>query len=87
MADAYSGYSVVPDVTRTACWAHVRRYMVEAIPAGREYDYSVPAVQGTADINKLFMLERDVHSLQMSPEKIKEKRFQKEKPVLESLWS
>ena len=87
MTDGYSGYNVVPDVTRTACWAHVRRYMVEAIPAGHEYDYSVPAVQGTAYINKLFTIERDIHSLQMSPEKIKEKRLQKEKPVLEGLWS
>ncbi len=87
MTDGYSGYNVVPDVTRTACWAHVRRYMIEAIPAGKEYDYSVPAVQGTAYINKLFTIERDIHSLKMSPEEIKEKRLQKEKPVLEGLWS
>lgn len=87
MTDGYSGYNVVPDVTRTACWAHVRRYMIEAIPAGREYDYSVPAVQGTAYINKLFTIERDIHSCGLSPEKLKEMRLQKEKPVLEGLWS
>lgn len=31
MTDGYTGYNVVPDVTRTACWAHARRYLVEAI--------------------------------------------------------
>lgn len=87
MTDGYQGYNVVPDVTRNACWAHVRRYLVEAIPKGKEYDYSVPAVQGTAYVNKLFTIERSIHSLQLSPKEIKEKRLQKEKPVLEGLWS
>lgn len=87
MTDGYTGYNVVPDVTRTACWAHVRRYLVEAIPRGKEYDYSVPAVQGTAYVNKLFMIERDIRSGHLTADEIKEKRLQKEKPVLEGLWS
>ena len=75
------------DVTRTACWAHIRRYLVEAIPRGKEYDYSVPAVQGTAYVNKLFMIERDIRSGHLTADEIKERRLQKEKPVLEGLWS
>ncbi len=56
-------------------------------PFQREYDYSVPAVQGTAYVNKLFAIERDIRSRHLTPEAIKERRLQKEKPVLEGLWS
>ena len=87
MSDGYSGYNKVANVTKTSCWAHVRRYMVEAIPKGHEYDYSVPAVQGVAYINKLFTIERDIHTRNATPDEIKEKRLQREKPVLEGLWS
>lgn len=87
MTDGYTGYNVVPDVTRTACWAHVRRYLVEAIPRGKEYDYSVPAVQGTAYVNKLVTIERDIRSGHLTADEIKERRLQKEKPVLEGFWS
>ena len=87
MTDGYTGYNVVPDVTRTACWAHARRYLVEAIPKGKEYDYTVPAVQGTAYVNKLFTIERDIRSRKLTPDKIKERRLQEEKPVLKGLWS
>ena len=60
---------------------------MEAIPRGKEYDYSVPAVQGTAYVNKLFMIERDIRSGHLTADEIKERRLQKEKPVLEGFWS
>ncbi len=28
-----------------SCWAHTRRYFVDAVPKGKQYDYSNPAVQ------------------------------------------
>ena len=40
MCDGYSGYNKVPDAKRTACWAHIRRYLADAIPKGKALDYS-----------------------------------------------
>ena len=36
----YSGYNKVPDAKRTACWAHIRRYLADAIPKGKALDYT-----------------------------------------------
>ena len=44
MTDGYSGYNKLKDCTRTSCWSHVRRYIIDAIPKGKEYDYTQPAV-------------------------------------------
>ena len=57
MCDGYSGYNKVPDAKRTACWAHIRRYLTDAIPKGKELDYAQPSVQGIMYINQLFHLE------------------------------
>ena len=32
ITDAYSGYDTVPDIKRSLCWSHVRRYFIESIP-------------------------------------------------------
>ncbi|WP_279220383.1 IS66 family transposase [Blautia sp. AF19-13LB] len=29
---------------RCSCWAHIRRYFIDAVPKGKQYDYSQPAV-------------------------------------------
>ena len=29
ITDAYSGYDTVPDIKRSLCWSHVRRYFIE----------------------------------------------------------
>lgn len=42
--DGYQGYNMVPDI-KCCCWAHVRRYLIDAIPKGRQYDYTDLAVQ------------------------------------------
>ena len=57
MCDGYSGYNKVPDAKRTACWAHIRRYLTDAIPKGKALDYTQPSVQGMLYINQLFHLE------------------------------
>ncbi len=46
MCDGYSGHNKVPDAKRTACWAHIRRYLTDAIPKGKALDYTQPSVQG-----------------------------------------
>ena len=56
--DGYQGYNNLPDIKRCSCWAHVRRYFTDAIPKGKEYDYSLPAVQGVQFCSKLFDYER-----------------------------
>ena len=53
MCDGYSGYNKVPDAKRTACWAHIRRYLADAIPKGKALDYAQPSVQGMLYINQL----------------------------------
>ena len=47
---------------RTACWAHIRRYLADAIPKGKALDYTQPSVQGMLYINQLFHLEDVIRS-------------------------
>ena len=46
MCDGFSGYNKLKDVRRCTCYAHIRRYFYEAIPAGHDRDITNPAVQG-----------------------------------------
>lgn len=89
MTDGYSGYNKLKKAKRTSCWFHVRRYVVEAIPKGKENDLSEPAVQAVAYIQKLAALEKEIHSRYTSKdhEKIKDERLRREKRILESFWS
>ena len=84
MCDGYSGYNKVKSAKRCACWAHIRRYLIEAIPKGKENDLTHPAVQGLTYVNRLFQLERIIHEKYSDPDAIKRARLQKEKPVLEA---
>ena len=87
MTDGYSGYNKLKDCTRTSCWSHVRRYIIDAIPKGKEYDYTQPAVQGLAYINKLFELERRIHSQNnITFDAIKKYRLEKETPILDAFF-
>lgn len=87
MCDGYSGYNKVPNIIRTSCWAHARRYLIDAIPKGKKDDLTQPSVQGVMYINKLFTLEDVIHSKHKDTDGIKEERLQKEKPILEAFWS
>ena len=87
MTDGYSGYNKLRDCTRTSCWAHVRRYLIDAIPKGKEYDHTQPAVQGLVYIDKLFDLEKKIHGkVGVTFDAIKKFRNEKEVPVLEGFW-
>ena len=83
MADGYQGYNKVKETKRCCCWAHIRRYLLEAIPNGREKDYSNPAVQGVLYCNKLFEYERSYKEKRFSFKQIKNRRLKDQKPVIE----
>ncbi|WP_430734241.1 IS66 family transposase [Fodinisporobacter ferrooxydans] len=82
--DGYSGYDKVPEVTRCGCWSHLRRKYQEAMPKGGTVEGSAAAV-GFEYCNRLFAIERDL--AQLSPEKRKQQRQERSKPVLEAYWS
>ena len=88
MTDGYSGYNKLKNCTRTSCWAHVRRYLIDAVPKGKEYDYTQPAVQGLAYVNKLFDMERFIHAkVNVSFDEIKKYRVEKETVVLDAFFT
>ena len=88
MTDGYSGYNKMKDCTRTSCWAHVRRYLIDAIPKGKEYDHAQPAVQGLAYVNKLFDMERFIHArANVTFDDIMKYRVEKETPVLDGFFA
>ena len=87
MCDGYSGYNKIKTAKRCSCWAHARRYLVEAVPQGKENDITEPAVQGITYIDKLFRLEKQIRQRHQDPDAVKDARLKKELPVLDSFWS
>lgn len=84
MCDGFSGYNKLKDVRRCTCYAHIRRYFYEAIPAGHDRDITNPAVQGVMYCNKLFSYENKYAERHYKPETIKKRRLKEEKPVIEA---
>lgn len=84
MCDGYSGYNKVKAAIRTTCWAHIRRYLTDAIPKGKQLDYTQPAVQGVMYVNHLFHLEDQIKKSCKSFDAIKEARLEKEKTIIEA---
>lgn len=88
MCDGYSGYNKVPTAKRTACWAHIRRYLIDAIPKGKQLDYTQPSVQGVMYVNRLFELEDKIQQKHGGDyEAIRKARLEKEKPVVDGFLS
>ena len=88
MCDGYSGYNKVPDAKRTACWAHIRRYLIDAIPKGKQLDYTQPSVQGVMYVNRLFEMEDEIRKKHAGNyEAIRKARLEKEKPVIDGFLS
>ena len=85
MVDGYQGYNVVKDMKRCCCWAHIRRYLMEAIPQGKEKDFSNLAVQGVLYCNKLFEYERSYKEKGLSHKQIKNRRLNDQKLLIEDL--
>lgn len=87
MADGYHGYNLLKDGKRCCCYAHIRRYLLEAIPKGYEKDYTDSAVQGVLYCDKLFEYERRYREKGFSPEQREKQRLKEEKPVIEAFLS
>ena len=87
MVDGYQGYNKVTNAKRCCCYAHIRRYLIEAIPKGHEKDYTDPAVQGVLYCNKLFAYERSYKEKGLSYKQIYKQRLKDEKPVVEAFLS
>ena len=83
MADGYQGYNKVKETKRCCCFAHIRRYLLEAIPKGHEKDYSNPAVQGVLYCNKMFEYERSYKEKGLSFRQIQNRRLKDQEPVVE----
>lgn len=83
MADGYQGYNKVNETNRCCCYAHIRRYLLEAIPKGQEKDYAHPAVQGVLYCDKLFAYERSYKEKGLSYKQIEKRRLKDQKPVIE----
>ena len=84
--DCYQGYNNLPGIKRCCCFAHLRRYFIEAIPKGKELDYSNPAAQGVQYMNRLFDHERYSAAKKHTPEQRHTYRLEKEKPTLDAFW-
>ena len=86
--DGYQGYNKVPGIKHCSCWAHIRRYFVDAIPKGKQLDFRQPAVQGVRYCDQLFQLEELIDKRSAGDhEKRRLLRLEKEKPVLKAFWS
>ena len=86
--DGYQGYNKVTGIKRCSCWSHIRRYFIDAIPKGKQFDYTQPAVQGVQYCDRLFRIEDSINKKYPGDhEKRKELRLEKEKPILEAFWS
>ena len=66
---------------------HTRRYFIDAVPKGKQYDYSNPAVQGVQFCSKLFEYEHRSQNKKHTFEQRKAYRLEKEKPILDVFWS
>lgn len=84
MVDGYSGYNKLKDAKRCCCWAHIRRYLLEALPKGHEKNYADPAVQGVLYYDKLFEYERNYAAKGLSLEQRRKRRLKDEKPVIDA---
>lgn len=84
--DCYQGYNNLPGIKRCCCFAHLRRYFVEAVPRGKELDYSNPAAQGVQYMNRLFDHERYSTAKKHTPAQRYAYRLEKEKPTLDAFW-
>lgn len=76
------------DLSQFSDKSHICRYFIDAVPKGKQYDYSQPAVQGVQYCNRLFAIEDSINKKYPGDyEKRKQLRLEKEKPVLEAFWS
>jgi len=81
--DGYDGYNSMPNIILVGCWAHARRYFVEALKAMPKIQKDTPTAseEGIEFCNKLFAIERELHDV--TPMERYEGRLKKSRPVLD----
>lgn len=85
ITDAYDGYEKVEDITRCYCWAHLRRYFMDAIPSNIENLEDTAPVKAIKYCNKVFEIEREIEKL--NAEEKKKVRQEKSKPIVDEFFS
>ncbi len=88
--DGYAGYNNIPDVTHAECWAHVRRYFLDSMPAEERKKNPTVApsslgFKGVNYCNELFEIERQIAELK--PEEKKKVRQEKSKQILDAFFA
>lgn len=86
MTDAYEAYNKIEGITRSLCWAHVRRKFVDSIPLDsqkREIPGSAGA-EARKRIGELFEVEARIQNLPY--EEKKQRRQAESRPILEDFW-
>lgn len=83
--DAYSGYGKIKGINHCLCWAHVRRYFVDASPKDLDSSEGTLPATGIAYCNQLFDWEKKFKNL--SPDERKTERLKHEKPLLEAFFT
>jgi transposase len=63
--DGYSGYNLVSEIKLVGCWAHARRYFVEALKAvpPKKSDIPTSTEEGLVFCNKLFEIEKELQNV------------------------
>ncbi len=81
--DGFSAYKKLPDVTLVGCFAHARRYFVEAIKAAPKDANPAKSLaqEGKKKIDALFSLEKGYKKMGLSPEERQQMRMEEVKPL------
>jgi transposase len=82
-SDAYSGYKQIcrDEIVSVGCWAHARRKFVDIMKIASK---SGKAAEAVAYIQKLYEVERYAKEKSLPPDRVKELRLEKSKPILDS---
>lgn len=85
--DGYTGYQKAPCHAHALCWAHARRYFIEAIPPDLPKEDLLGSIckKAIEQINELFAIDKGLAGL--TKEEREEQRLQLEKEKLEAYFA
>ena len=84
--DGYTGYEQASCSAHALCWAHARRYFVDAVPQGLKQEEKKASISGQAikRIDELFAVDKTLAD--KTPEERQQKRLRLEKDKLEAFF-
>jgi len=83
--DGYNGVVAVGGLTRIGCMAHARRRFSDAVKGQGKHKRPGKAQQGLAWIQKLYCVEKQARTRQLTPEERKAYRQQHAVPILDKI--